>query len=115
LHLRFASAPRLALTFTEVAYDVQGAKMKTKTKILGAALGLGLLAASAAASAHVDVAIGLGVPPVAYAPAEPVYVAPRPVAVGYSEGWRRHEWRVWHERHEWREHHWHDRGRWDRH
>ena len=92
--------------------------MKMKTKILGAALGLTILGASTAASAHVDLAIGVGIPAATYVSPAPVYAAPpQPVAVGYGydDGWRRHEWREWHERHEWREHHWHDRDRWDRH
>jgi len=48
--------------------------------ILGAALGFAVLTVSTAASAHVDLAIGVGVPVGVYAPAEPVYVAPPPVA-----------------------------------
>ena len=49
-------------------------------KILSAILGVAVLAASTAASAHVDVAIGLGVHGAVYAPTEPAYVAPPPVA-----------------------------------
>jgi len=96
--------------------------------ILGMIVAVAALAASTAASAHVDVALGVDVPGVAYAPAQPVYVAPpaaygaygpAPVAVAWrgdddwrTREWREHEWRE-HERreHQWRE--WHDRGRWD--
>jgi hypothetical protein len=77
-------------------------------KILGAVLGLGVLMASAAASAHVDVAVGIGVPGGYYAPAQPVYVAPRPayVGYGYGDGWREREWRREQWRHEqWRREH----------
>lgn len=70
-----------------------------KKMMLGAAIGVAMLAASAAASAHVDVAVGLGVPGVVV-PAQPVYAAPAPVAVGYADDWRaRRDWRE----HEWRE------------
>jgi hypothetical protein len=92
-------------------------------RILGAILGVVVLAASTAASAHVDVAIGLGVPGAVYAPAEPAYVAPppvayapAPVAVAYDryDDWRAREWRERRElrERELREHEWRERGRW---
>ena len=93
-------------------------------KILGVVLGAAALVASTAASAHLDVALGIGVRGIAYAPAQPVYVAPppvayapAPVAMAYRDDydwrareWREHEWRD-HERREQREREWHDRGR----
>ncbi|MEM5310844.1 hypothetical protein [Paraburkholderia sp. JHI869] len=98
-----------------------------KKTILGVVLGAAALAASSAAFAHVDVALGIGLPGAAYAPAQPVYVAPPPavyapppVAVAWrgdddwrAREWREHEWRD-HERreHQWREREWHDNGRW---
>ncbi|SIT42245.1 conserved exported hypothetical protein [Paraburkholderia piptadeniae] len=90
-----------------------------KKMMLGAAIGLTMLAASAAASAHVDVAVGLGVPGVVV-PAQPVYAAPAPVAVGYVDDdwrarreWREHEWREheWRRHQAWREHEWRERQR----
>jgi len=91
-----------------------------KKMMLGAAIGVAMLAASAAASAHGDVAVGLGVPGV-IVPAQTVYAAPAPVAVGYGYGddwrarreWREHEWREreWRRHEAWREHEWHERRR----
>ncbi|MEM5326016.1 hypothetical protein VSR34_05330 [Paraburkholderia sp. JHI2823] len=98
-----------------------------KRTILGVVLGAAALAASSAAFAHVDVALGVEVPGVAYAPAQPVYVAPPPaeyapppVAVAWrgDDDWRAREWREreWreHERreHQWRERAWRDHDRW---
>ncbi|MEX3949051.1 hypothetical protein AB4Y45_05180 [Paraburkholderia sp. EG287A] len=98
-----------------------------KRTILGVVLGAAALAASSAAFAHVDLAVGVNLPGAAYAPAEPVYVAPPPVAYApppvavawrgdddwRARQWREHEWRE-HERreHQWREREWHDNGRW---
>ena len=62
--------------------------------MLGAAIGVAMLGASAAASAHVDVAVGLGVPGVVV-PAQPVYAAPAPVAVGYADDWRERQRERW--------------------
>ena len=98
-----------------------------KRTILGVVLGAAALAASTAAFAHVDVALRVEVPGVAYAPAQPVYVAPPPaeyapppVAVAWrgDDDWRAREWREreWreHERreHQWREREWRDHDRW---
>jgi hypothetical protein len=79
----------------------------------GAALGCAVLAISTAASAQVDVTVGL--PVGVYAPAQPVYVAPALVKVGYDEDWRNRRWhdREWHER-EWREREWRERERRER-
>ncbi|MEM5451330.1 hypothetical protein AB3X91_20815 [Paraburkholderia sp. BR14263] len=98
-----------------------------KRTILGVVLGAAALAASSAAFAHVDLAVGVALPGAAYAPAQPVYVAPPPVAYApppvavawrgdddwRARQWREHEWRE-HERreHQWREREWHDNGRW---
>jgi hypothetical protein len=93
-----------------------------KKTILGVVLGAAALAASTAAFAHVDVALG-----VAYAPAQPVYVAPPPVAYApppvavawrgdddwRAREWREHEWRQRERReHQWREREWRDHDRW---
>jgi hypothetical protein len=100
-----------------------------KRTILGLVVGVAALGASTAAMAHVDVALGVEVPGAAYAPVQPAYDAPPPVAYAPppaatlawrgDDDWREHRWRE-HERrehqwreHEWHEREWHDRGRWD--